>query len=176
MSSWQDSKHQWAFQRHNLESDTQSNTCQSKYIVLWCLWCCTVSHFNYGQKAALDTIRLLGIDPGIYITKFCGSINKKRKHQSIYKILSPEKKRPKILRHSLKKRNDKVVEQEGISYEAGGFWNICFVTELLYIQSWNLPTLLMKGQEPLKFSWPERGVGVEMGRFDSFFIVPAVKK
>ena len=80
-----------------------------------------VSHFNYGKKAALDTIRLLDIDPGIYMTKSCGSINKKRKHQSIYKTLSPQKKRRKILRHSSKKRNDKVVEQEGTSYEAGGF-------------------------------------------------------
>ena len=72
-----------------------------------------VSHFNYGQKAALDTIRLLDIDPDIYMTKSCGSINKKRKHQFIYKTLS----RRKILRHSSKKRNDKVVEQEG---KAGG--------------------------------------------------------
>ena len=80
-----------------------------------------VSHFNYGQKAALDTIRLLDIDPGIYMTKSCGSINKKRKHQSIYKTLSPQKKRPKIIRHSLKKHNDKVFEQEETSYEAGEF-------------------------------------------------------
>ena len=80
-----------------------------------------VSHFNYGQKAALDTIRLLDIDPGIYMTKSCGSINKKRKRQSIYKILSPQKERRKILRHSSKKRNDKVVEEEGTSFEAGGF-------------------------------------------------------
>ena len=36
-----------------------------------------LSHFNYGQKAALDIIRLLDIDPGIYMIKFCGSINKK---------------------------------------------------------------------------------------------------
>ena len=79
-----------------------------------------VSHFNYGQKAALDTVRLLDIDPDIYMTKSCGSIYKKRKHQFIYKTLSPQKKRRKILRHSSKKRNDKVVEQEGTFYEAGG--------------------------------------------------------
>ena len=76
-----------------------------------------VSHFNYGQKdfdtirqKALDTIRLLDIDLGIYMTKCCGNIDKKRKHQSIYKALSPKKKRRKILRHSSKKRNDKVAE------------------------------------------------------------------
>ena len=73
------------------------------------------------KKAALDTIRLLDVDPGIYMTKSCGSINKKRKRQSIYKILSPQKERRKILRHSSKKRNDKVVEEEGTSFEAGGF-------------------------------------------------------
>ena len=79
-----------------------------------------VSHFNYVQKAALDTIRLLDINPDICMTKSCGSI-KKRKHQSIYKTLSPQKKRRKILRHSSKKCNNKVVQQEGTSYEAGGF-------------------------------------------------------
>ena len=42
-----------------------------------------VIHFNYGQKAALDTIRLVDIDPGISMTKSCGNINKKRNHQSI---------------------------------------------------------------------------------------------
>ena len=66
-----------------------------------------VSHFNYGQKA-LDTIRLLDIDLGIYMTKCCGNINIKRKQQSIYKTLSPKKKRRKILRHSSKKCNDNV--------------------------------------------------------------------
>ena len=39
-----------------------------------------VSHFNYAQKAALETIRLLDIDPGIYMTKSYGSINKKQKN------------------------------------------------------------------------------------------------
>ena len=50
------------------------------------------SHFSYGQKAAFDIIRLLDIDPGIFLTKSYGSINKKRKHQSIYKTISPQKK------------------------------------------------------------------------------------
>ena len=80
-----------------------------------------VSHFNYGRKSALDTIRLLDIDPAIYMTKSCGSINKKRKHQSNYKTLSPQEKRQKVLKHSSKKLNDKVIEQEGASYEAGVF-------------------------------------------------------
>ena len=53
------------------------------------------SHFNYGQKTALDTIRLLDTDPGIHLTKCCGSINNKRKHQSIYKTLLLQKKRLK---------------------------------------------------------------------------------
>ena len=110
-----------------------------------------VSHFNYGQKAALDTIRLLDIDPGIYMTKSCGSINKKRKHQSIYKTLS-QKKRRKILVHSSKKRNDKVVEQEGTSYEAGGFETFVLCLNC-YIYIVGTP-LLKKRQELLKFSSP----------------------
>ena len=80
-----------------------------------------VSHFSYGRKSALDTIRLLGIDPGIYMMKSCGSISKKRKHQSNYQTLSPQEKRQKVLKHSSKKLNDKVIEQEGASYEAGIF-------------------------------------------------------
>ena len=94
-----------------------------------------VSHFNYGQKA-LDTIRLLDIDLGIYMTKCCGNIDKKRKHQSIYKALSPKKKRRKILRHSSKKRNDKVAEH----LMKQGFFKTFILFELLYIHSWNPPS------------------------------------
>jgi len=80
-----------------------------------------IGHFNYGQKAALDTMKLLNITPGFYMMKSCGSVNRKRKRLSVYKGTSLVKKRRKILRHSKKKRNDKIVEAEGTSYEAGGF-------------------------------------------------------
>ena len=96
-----------------------------------CSWVSdAVSHFKYGQKAALDTIRLLDIDPGICMTKSCGSW--KTKHQSIYKSLSTQKNVEKSS-HSSKKRNDKVVEQEGTSYEAGVFWNVLCLNCYTYI-------------------------------------------
>ena len=80
-----------------------------------------ISHFNYGQKASLDTMRMLKIAPGYHMTKSCGIINKERKRLSVYKSSEPQKKRRKILRHLKKKKNDKLVEKEGLSYEAGGF-------------------------------------------------------
>jgi len=44
-----------------------------------------IGHFNYGQKAALDTMKLLNINPGFYMMKSCGSVNRKRKRLSVYK-------------------------------------------------------------------------------------------
>ena len=184
MSSWEDSKRQLVFQWHNLEPDTQNNTCRSKYILLWNFCCC--KPFQLWAKAALDTTRLLNIDLAIYMTKYCGSINKKVKHQSIYKTLPPEKKRQTILRHSSKKYNDKVVEQEGSSYEAKEFWIICFVFELPYIHHFHspLPPVLKKGKQLPKFSSPDgweiicyKGRGksekvfcIEMGRLTVFLL------
>ena len=79
-----------------------------------------VSHLKYGQKAALDTIRLFDIDPGICMTKSCGSINEKR---NINPSTSHYQRRKNVEKssHSSKKRNDKVVEQERTSYETGVF-------------------------------------------------------
>lgn len=80
-----------------------------------------IAHFNYGEKAALDTMKLLNVNPGYYMTKSCSKVNKKRIRQSAYKMSSPQKKRRAILRHSKKKGNDKITEEEGTVYEAGGF-------------------------------------------------------
>jgi hypothetical protein len=80
-----------------------------------------ISNFNYGQKASLDTIKSLGIEPGLYMNRSSQSVNQKRKRRSIYKASSPVKKRRKILRHSHTKKNDKITEAEGNVYEAGGF-------------------------------------------------------
>ena len=106
---------------------------------------------------SLDTIRLLYIDPGIYMTKSCGSINKKQKHQCIYKTLSPKKKRRKILRHSSKKRNDKVAEP---LIKQGFLKHLLCLNCYIYIVGTPPPPppLLKKGQEFPKFSSPG-GVG-----------------
>ena len=80
-----------------------------------------ISHFNYGQKAAFDIFKELDVEPGVYMRKSCGFINRKRKSHSVYKAKAPQLKRRKILRHSSKKRSDKKLSLEGNTYEAGGF-------------------------------------------------------
>ena len=80
-----------------------------------------ISHYNNGAQAALDTMSLIGIDPGLYMSKVCGSLNRTRKRHSVYRASSPQKKRRMILRHYKKRKSDKVTEKEGTLYEAGGF-------------------------------------------------------
>ena len=45
----------------------QSNSCRIRCVICWCLWC----HFplNNSEKAALDIMELIKIDPGYYMTK-----------------------------------------------------------------------------------------------------------
>ena len=50
-----------------------------------------ISHFNIGEKATLDTLSLVGVNPGYYTSKLCGSINKTRCH-SIYKSFKSSEK------------------------------------------------------------------------------------
>ena len=64
---------------------------------------------------------MVNVDPGVHMTKSCGVVNALRKRLSAYKVSEPQKKRRKILRHSKKKIQDKNIEKEGPSYEAGGF-------------------------------------------------------
>lgn len=80
-----------------------------------------ISHFNNGSQAALDTMNLLGINPGLYMLKACGVVNRTRKRHSVYRAMSPQKKRRTLLRHSKKRKSDKVTEKEGTLYEPGGF-------------------------------------------------------
>ena len=64
-----------------------------------------IAHFNNGEKAVLDIMELLKIDPGHYMTKSCRSVNKCRKCSSICRMSEPQKKHRKVLVHSKKKRN-----------------------------------------------------------------------
>ena len=82
-----------------------------------------ISHFNIGEKAALNVCGLMNIESGVYTTRLCAEINRTRKRHSIYRMSEPQKKRRKIIRHQRKKTQDKHVEHEGISYEAGVFKN-----------------------------------------------------
>ena len=64
-----------------------------------------IADFNNGEKAALDIMDLLKIDPGYCMTKSCRSVNMRRKRSSIYRMSEPQKKGRKVLRHSKKKQN-----------------------------------------------------------------------
>ena len=80
-----------------------------------------ISHFNYGEKATLDVLKQLNVELGLFTTIICGTVNRERKRSAIYRVTESAKKRRKVLRHSKKKQQDKNIEQEGTSYEAGGF-------------------------------------------------------
>ena len=91
--------------------------------------------FKIGEKAALDIMELLKIDPGYYMTKCSRSGNERRKHLSIYRMSEPQKKRRKVLCHSKKQQQDKNIETEGtqtkrgafkIQYKLFGFISCCF--------------------------------------------------
>ena len=51
-----------------------------------------IAHFNNGEKAALDIMELLKVDPG-YMMKSCRSFNMRCKRLSIYSMLELQKKR-----------------------------------------------------------------------------------
>ena len=52
-----------------------------------------IAHFYNGEKAVLDIMDLLKIDPGYYTTKCCGSLNMRRKLSSIYRFLEQRRKK-----------------------------------------------------------------------------------
>ena len=45
-----------------------------------------IARFNTGEKAALDIMELLKIDPGYHMTKCCRSVNIRLKRSSIYRM------------------------------------------------------------------------------------------
>ena len=80
-----------------------------------------IAHFNYGEKATIDVYSALNIDPGTYTIQGCTTINRERKRKRAYQLLESTKKRRKVLRHLKKKKQDKQIEEEGDTYEYGGY-------------------------------------------------------
>ena len=75
-----------------------------------------ILYFNNGEKAGLNIIELLKVDPGYYMTKSCRSVNMCRKRSYINIMSEPQKK----------KQQNKNIETEGASrasYEKGSFLN-----------------------------------------------------
>ena len=79
-----------------------------------------ITHFNIGEKAVIDIMELLKIDPSVYMTNSCRTVNARRKRSSIFRMSEKLKKRRKIHRHSKKKTQDKNIDIEGPTYEPGG--------------------------------------------------------
>ena len=79
-----------------------------------------IAYFNYGMQATLDVFKMLNIEPGIYTMQICDNWNKERKRNA-YKIPDKYKKRRKPIRYLSKQKQDKNIEVEGTSYEAGSF-------------------------------------------------------
>ena len=75
--------------------------------------------YNYGRKATLDIFEKLNIAPGFYTKQMCQSM--KRKYSAGYKNMDITKKRRKIIRGNKKKKGEKLLNVEGVSYEPGGF-------------------------------------------------------
>ena len=88
------------------------------------------AHFNHGTKATLDVFELLNVDAGSYTTQLCDTLNKVHKRSSAYKTCEQCKKRRKVIRHLKKKKQDKNVENEDTSYEAGGFYQLIHIPKV----------------------------------------------
>ena len=80
-----------------------------------------IAYFNYDMKATLDVFEMLNIEPGIYTMQICDNLSKERKRNALYKI-SDKYKRRKPIRHLSKQKQNKNIEVEGTSYEAGSFY------------------------------------------------------
>ena len=80
-----------------------------------------VANFNIGRKASVLIYEKLNMIPGRHTLKGCANINKRRLDQARYKTKNTVKVHRKILRASKKSKEDTDVENEGTTYEAGGF-------------------------------------------------------
>ena len=80
-----------------------------------------VSHFNYGGQSVIDTLKLLNINAGTYTTMMANKINVTRKYNAGYKSKPVVRQTRKIKRGLKRKKTDKILKKEGVTYESGGF-------------------------------------------------------
>lgn len=80
-----------------------------------------IAHFNEGGIAAYNIFTKMNMDPGKYTVRGLNLQDIVRKRRSAYRMSSPQKKRRKVIRHLRKAKQDKQIEQEGKTYEYGGF-------------------------------------------------------
>lgn len=52
----------------------------------------SISHFNFGEKAALDAMNFFNIDPGVHMmNKLCRVVNTSRQRSSVYRMSQSQK-------------------------------------------------------------------------------------
>ena len=80
-----------------------------------------IAHFNIGEKAALDIMELLKIDPGYYMTR---CLDLSIYVLNVHPFIGCRNQRKSIGRSCIipkKKQQDKNIETEGTSFEKGSF-------------------------------------------------------
>ena len=75
-----------------------------------------IGHFNKGSKATLHILKELNIKPGFYTTKI--SVENETRSVTCQNFVKREER---VIRQLSKKTQDTNIEDEGTSYEAGGF-------------------------------------------------------
>ena len=72
------------------------------------------------ERHPLNILTELNVETGVYMTKLCDELDRRRKSLSFCKSTEDSKKR-KTISVPGKKQKDQNIESEGVSYKAGGF-------------------------------------------------------
>ena len=80
-----------------------------------------IVYFNYGAQSVLDILDLLDIKAGVHTTAMSHKFNINRKYNAGYKSKTSTKLKRKLIRGKGKRKSDKLMQQEGTTYEPGGF-------------------------------------------------------
>ena len=102
-----------------MESHTKGKPCWNRYLSLGVYD--AIAHFNDGAIASYKVLKGLNMDPGKHMIAGLELLNVTRKRRAEYRMSKPQLKRRKIIRHLRKSNQDKNLDKEGPTYEAGGF-------------------------------------------------------
>ena len=69
----------------------------------------------------MKELRDMNMEPGDHMMKGLQTQDESRKIHAVYRMSEPQLKRRKNIRHCRKKTQDKNLDKEGPTYEAGGF-------------------------------------------------------
>ena len=80
-----------------------------------------ISHFNDGSKSLLKILEQLGVSPGHFSEKLSKCSDRDRIRDATRKSAEKQKLRRKVLRAKKKGFNERLAENEGVTYEKGSF-------------------------------------------------------